>query len=254
MTTKVAEKFPLAEKCRLAHFLRRTQKCSLEPLLLHNRGKWDEAMWESILSIRFSLLWTTFEPLAGAGEKADDGLAIIESRAAPDSAGKLRKGRESGRSERDTQFENFPAKLSHLKSLLLSQALFLLISRIVSIFSKFCGNPKCREESLGRRAGKIAVKIFTSTCFGRHQLTWRLRYRVHDKSIKFTAQDTRKMVFLLFFSLFVTQQDETENLVLHSLRFSKQLRAIVSVDDVLLKAPVGGKTLQLLIMMEIWVN
>lgn len=145
----------------------------------------------------------------------------------------------------------FRRNFSHLKSLLLSQALFLLISRIVSIFSKFCGNPKCREESLSRRAGKIAVKIFTSTCFGRHQLAWRLRYRVHDKSIKFTAQDTRKMVFLLFFSLFVTQQDETEDLVLHSLRFSKQLRAIVSVDGVSLKAPAGGENLTTSVMMLI---
>lgn len=109
---------------------------------------------------------------------------------------------------------------SHLNSLLLSQALFLLISRIVSIFSKFCGSPMCREESFSSNQEKSLSPLqlkenFTSACFGCHQLWRRLWYRVHDKSIKFTAQDTRDLV-IEFFSFLICYTTDTIKICLCS--------------------------------------
>jgi hypothetical protein len=75
---------------------------------------------------------------------------------------------------------------SHLKSPLLSLALFRLISRIVSIFSKFCGSPINHAVliSILKISPLIHTHPFTSACFRSHQLARRLRYCVHDKSIK----------------------------------------------------------------------
>lgn len=96
---------------------------------------------------------------------------------------------------------------SHLNSISSSPALFLLCSRIVSIFSKFCGSPNDREINhllLYDLTSANCIRNFTSTSFCCDQLARRFWYRVHAESVEISVEGFKNLI-IYFFSLFVTQ-------------------------------------------------